>query len=75
MTRKTLTTKRLRVTSQALAGLVKKCEKMGRTGFEPVKAKPEDLQSSPVGHLGICPKINAMHESSRVFKAKRVGRR
>ena len=28
---------------------------MGRTGFEPVKAKPEDLQSSPVGHLGICP--------------------
>ena len=29
---------------------------MGRTGFEPVKAKPEDLQSSPVGHLGICPK-------------------
>ena len=29
--------------------------KMGRTGFEPVKAKPEDLQSSPVGHLGICP--------------------
>jgi hypothetical protein len=29
---------------------------VGRTGFEPVKAKPEDLQSSPVGHLGICPK-------------------
>lgn len=28
---------------------------VGRTGFEPVKAKPEDLQSSPVGHLGICP--------------------
>lgn len=28
---------------------------LGRTGFEPVKAKPEDLQSSPVGHLGICP--------------------
>ena len=21
-----------------------------------MKAKPEDLQSSPVGHLGICPK-------------------
>jgi integrase len=32
-----------------------KWEGMGRTGFEPVKAKPEDLQSSPVGHLGICP--------------------
>jgi hypothetical protein len=39
-----------------LAGLVKKRERVGRTGFEPVKAKPEDLQSSPVGHLGICPK-------------------
>jgi integrase len=32
-----------------------KWEGVGRTGFEPVKAKPEDLQSSPVGHLGICP--------------------
>jgi hypothetical protein len=25
------------------------------TGFEPVKAKPADLQSAPVGHLGILP--------------------
>ena len=27
------------------------------TGFEPVKAKPADLQSAPVGHLGILPLI------------------
>ncbi len=26
-----------------------------RAGFEPAKAEPEDLQSSPVGHLGISP--------------------
>jgi hypothetical protein len=25
------------------------------TGFEPVKAKPADLQSAPVGRLGILP--------------------
>jgi Phage integrase family len=50
-----------------------KKEKMGRTGFEPVKAKPEDLQSSPVGHLGICPKITRLGESTRVLKVKRVG--
>lgn len=30
--------------------------KMGREGFEPPKAKPADLQSAPVGHLGTCPK-------------------
>lgn len=35
---------------------------MGRTGFEPVKAKPEDLQSSPVGHLGICPNISEKND-------------
>ncbi len=29
-----------------------------------MKAKPEDLQSSPVGHLGICPKI-AREEAAR----------
>ncbi len=28
---------------------------VGRTGFEPVKAMPPDLQSGPVGRLGICP--------------------
>lgn len=26
-----------------------------RAGFEPAKAEPEDLQSSPVGHLGTSP--------------------
>ncbi len=50
-----------------------KREKMGRTGFEPVKAKPEDLQSSPVGHLGICPKEVVTDEPSRVVKPKRLG--
>ncbi len=52
-----------------------KSEKMGRTGFEPVKAKPEDLQSSPVGHLGICPIKPRNDESSRVLKAMRLGGR
>ena len=28
---------------------------VGRGGFEPPKAKPADLQSAPVGHLGTCP--------------------
>ena len=28
---------------------------MGRAGFEPTKAKPPDLQSGPVNHLGIDP--------------------
>src|SRR5262245_45028788 len=28
---------------------------MGGTGFEPVKAKPPDLQSGPVGHFGTRP--------------------
>jgi hypothetical protein len=27
-----------------------------RAGFEPAKAEPEDLQSSPVGHLGTSPR-------------------
>ncbi len=30
---------------------------MGREGFEPPKAKPIDLQSTPVGHFGISPII------------------
>ena len=30
---------------------------VGRTGFEPVKAVPSDLQSDPVDRLGICPQI------------------
>ena len=28
---------------------------VGRAGFEPAKAMPPDLQSGPVGRLGICP--------------------
>jgi hypothetical protein len=28
---------------------------VGRRGFEPLKAEPMDLQSIPVGHLGISP--------------------
>ncbi len=28
---------------------------VGRSGFEPLKAKPADLQSAPVGHLGTYP--------------------
>jgi hypothetical protein len=45
-------------------------KEMGRTGFEPVKAKPEDLQSSPVGHLGICPKRAS--RLARVFHPSRA---
>ena len=29
---------------------------MGRSGFEPLKAKPADLQSAPFGHSGTYPK-------------------
>ena len=29
------------------------------TGFEPVKAMPADLQSAPVGRLGIPPSLSA----------------
>ncbi len=29
---------------------------VGREGFEPPKAKPVDLQSTPFDHSGICPK-------------------
>jgi hypothetical protein len=36
-----------------------------------VKAKPEDLQSSPVGHLGICPKNDG--GPSRVMQATQLG--
>ncbi len=28
---------------------------VGRTGFEPVKAEPADLQSAPFGHFGTYP--------------------
>ena len=31
---------------------------MGATGFEPVKAKPTDLQSAPFNHSGKPPKIS-----------------
>ena len=30
---------------------------MGRTGFEPVKVKPADLQSALVGRLSISPQV------------------
>lgn len=30
------------------------------TGFEPVKAMPADLQSAPVGRLGIPPRVLAL---------------
>lgn len=32
---------------------------MGEAGFEPAKAKPSDLQSDPVGRLGIRPNASA----------------
>ncbi len=38
---------------------------LGRDGFEPSKAKPADLQSAPVGHLGICPITNRTHSIAR----------
>tara|TARA_A100001037_G_C14836123_1_gene494357 strand:+ start:422 stop:637 length:216 start_codon:yes stop_codon:yes gene_type:complete len=33
------------------------------TGFEPVKAMPADLQSAPVGRLGIPPLLSARAEN------------
>ena len=35
---------------------------MGRTGFEPVKAKPVDLQSTPFGHSGTYPSGKVEHK-------------
>ncbi len=37
------------------AGSRRRVASVGRTGFEPVKAEPPDLQSGPVGRLGISP--------------------
>lgn len=31
---------------------------VGRTGFEPVKAMPVDLQSTPFGHFGTYPNFS-----------------
>ena len=30
---------------------------VGESGFEPLKAKPTDLQSAPFGHSGTLPKL------------------
>jgi hypothetical protein len=38
---------------------------VGRPGFEPGKAKPGDLQSPPVGHLGTCPILSWRSGSNR----------
>ena len=35
--------------------------RVGREGFEPPKAKPADLQSAPVGHLGTCPILSMLN--------------
>src|ERR1700744_1771906 len=40
-------------------------------GFEPSKAKPADLQSAPVGHLGNLPNQNQIKSSTgRAFRFK-----
>jgi hypothetical protein len=33
---------------------------VGRAGFEPTKASPIDLQSTPFGHSGISPSLNIL---------------
>lgn len=38
-----------------------------RAGFEPAKAEPEDLQSSPVGHLGTSPEPTNYREMELVM--------
>ena len=44
---------------------------VGRRGFEPLKAEPMDLQSIPVGHLGISPRsrrLTASDPASELLK-------
>ena len=45
----------LTVSSLAKPGCERGYKVVGRTGFEPVKAEPTDLQSVPFGRLGISP--------------------
>ena len=44
----------LKKSEQAICSLLRRCV-VEESGFEPLKAKPADLQSVPFGHLGTPP--------------------